>query len=636
MTSAHISLRLLATTDLHGALLSYDYFRDQPAPGYGLSRTAALIQNARAEASNSILLDNGDFLQGSLMSDLFAQPGTLADTDTHPVIAAFNALGYDAVTIGNHEFDYGVPFLERVLRDADFQVVLSNLSHAAPRGAAQATLFQPYTLLDRTVVDAAGQRHAITLGVIGFTPPQVLNWNHDQLAHRFCADHPVATARALVPRMRAEGADIVIALSHGGLGSPRLAPDPDSGLKWGSDDGENASAALAMLDGIDAVVAGHVHQVFPSMAPPLHPKADPDAGTIQGTPAVMPGLWGSHLGVIDLTLEHRDGRWIVRSGTAAARPLVVRDDTGAIENTVHEDPALTAVVAPAHVRTLEYTRTRIGDSPLPLHSYFSSIGVDHAARAVMRAQSQAVTRAVAGTPLDQLPILSAASAGKAGGLGGPENYTDIPPGPIRLRDLVDLYGFGNVVVALIVTGAELRDWLDRATALYNRIDAGNDGALLLGAQSPSYLLDAIDGLDYRVALDRTPRFDPGGRVQTPGTSRIVDLRHRGTPVADDAQFLLACTSHRAHGGGTYPATGPDRVTLDTGIPVRDALTRFVVDDGLASMPRTPLFGFAPLGGTRVSFRAGPGALKHLAELPNIPITDLGLDQDGFSRLSITV
>ena len=218
-----VHLRLIETTDLHLHLLPYDYYADRPWAGVGLASAARLIEAARAEAPNSLLFDNGDFLQGTPMGDYVAQERGLRAGDLHPIMAAMNALNYDAITLGNHEFNYGLDFLLRTLQGARFPVVSSNLmTRRGSDARADRTLVKPYVLLDRLVADENGYRHPLRIGVIGFAPPQVVDWDNHALDGRLQARDIVETAQAWVPEMREAGADIVVALAHTGIGAARI------------------------------------------------------------------------------------------------------------------------------------------------------------------------------------------------------------------------------------------------------------------------------------------------------------------------------------------------------------------------------------------------------------------------------
>ncbi len=247
-------LRIMETTDLHVHVFPYDHYADKPNDTLGLARTASIVDAIRAEATNAILVDNGDFLQGNPMGDYIAYKRGMKDGDMHPVIAAMNVLGYDCGTLGNHEFNYGLDFMFNVLNGANFPVVCANLTKgdlaAAPR---QDELFlKPYVILDRKLKDGAGREHPIRVGLIGFVPPQIITWDAENLGGKANARDIVKAAEAWVPQMREEGAEIVIALSHSGIGQQAYA-----------DNLENASIPLAAVDGIDAIVTGHSHLDFP-------------------------------------------------------------------------------------------------------------------------------------------------------------------------------------------------------------------------------------------------------------------------------------------------------------------------------------------------------------------------------------
>ncbi|MDO9525979.1 MAG: metallophosphoesterase, partial [Gemmobacter sp.] len=296
------NLRILATSDLHAHVVPHDYYTDRSAEGVGLAHTARLIEILRGSATNSILLDNGDFLQGSAMGDYAAEAGV----NPHPIIAAMNYLDYDVVALGNHELNYGLPFLRQALAAAQFPVVSANLMTAD----GQATLFAREALLDRVLRDQDGRDWPIRIGVIGFLPPQVVAWDRLHLADKATATGIVEAARGLVPVLRAAGADVVIALCHSGIGDG--SDDPDS---------EDAGLALARVPGIDAMITGHTHQVFPGPDFADQPLADCVKGQLAGIPACMPGSAGSHVGVIDLALRRTAGGWQVESGTARAAPV---------------------------------------------------------------------------------------------------------------------------------------------------------------------------------------------------------------------------------------------------------------------------------------------------------------------------
>ncbi|MBL4811662.1 MAG: bifunctional 2',3'-cyclic-nucleotide 2'-phosphodiesterase/3'-nucleotidase, partial [Rhodobacteraceae bacterium] len=453
-------LRILSTTDLHVHVHPYDYYADKPIDTVGLSRTASIIDEVRAESTNSILVDNGDFLQGNPMGDYIAYERGMAEGDTHPVIQAMNVLGYDCGTLGNHEFNYGVDFMDKVVKGADFPVVCSNfVKTLGATAGADDTFLPPYVLLDREVTDGAGETHMIKIGLIGFLPPQIMNWDKRHLEGRFDARDILQAARAWVPEMKEAGADIIVALSHSGISS-----EP-------SYEGQgNAALYLAGVDGIDALVTGHSHLVFPSETYADTDGIDVTAGTLQGKPATMGGFWGSHMGLIDLMLEHDGGAWRVVTSQSSTRPISERIER--VNNPLVEDfQAVLDATQAEHEATLEYIRRPVGMTETALHSYFALVADDPSVQVVSQAQTWYIEQMMEGTEWEGIPILSAAAPFKAGGRGGAEYYTDVAPGPVAIKNVSDLYLYPNTVRAVLISGAQVKDWLERSSSIFNQITA---------------------------------------------------------------------------------------------------------------------------------------------------------------------
>jgi len=483
-------LRIMETTDLHVHVYPYDYYADKPRDTLGLARTAAHIADIRAEATNAMLVDNGDFLQGNPMGDYIAYERGMKEGDMHPVIQAMNTLGFDASTLGNHEFNYGLDFLMKTLAGANFPVLSANI--ATELGAsptADKTLIPPYVILDRMVTDGDGTEYAIRVGLIGFVPPQVMNWDRKFLQGNVNARDIVETAAAYVPQMREEGADIIIALSHSGIGSA----DHTEGM-------ENASVPLARVDGIDALMTGHSHLVFPSAKYDGFAGVDVIAGTIHGKPAVMGGFWGSHLGVIDLMLQRDGNEWRVMSTESAVRPISKRNEDRSVTALVDSVQSVLDAVKTEHEATLAYVRRGVGKTSAPLQSYFALVADDPSVQIVSIAQKWYIEEMMKGTEYEGIPILSAAAPFKAGGRGGPEYYTDVAAGDVAIKNVADLYLYPNTVRAVKVTGAQVRDWLERSAGMFNQITPGVADQLLLNDAFPSYNFDVIDGVTYQIDL----------------------------------------------------------------------------------------------------------------------------------------
>jgi len=342
-------LRLIETTDLHMQLSGYDYLRDKPNPDRGLARLAPKITALRNEGIATLLLDNGDFLQGTPLADT-----AIADLKRgipHPMIAALNLLEYDAITLGNHEFDYGLDALSLALKDCKIPVVSANV-----RTSPTAHLVQPWTIIDREVVCDDGTSETLRLGVIGLVTPQISDWNKHLLRSQIVTDDIVHAAKTHIAAMRRDGADIVICLCHAGLG----AMTHTQGM-------ENAAAPLAALLGVDVVLAGHTHNFFPGDMFAPSTVIDTEKWLVYGKPLVMAGYDGLALGQIDLDLQKLDNRWQI---TASKTQLIFAKD-------VPEDPhhphtkAILASLETSHQATRQAMNTEVAFTKEPLNSHFT-------------------------------------------------------------------------------------------------------------------------------------------------------------------------------------------------------------------------------------------------------------------------
>ena len=615
---ARVALRLLATTDLHVNVVPYDYYRDAPDDTVGLAKTATLARAAMAEARNSLLLDNGDLIQGSPLGDYVAYETGLKGGATHPMVAAMGALPYACGTLGNHEFNYGLDYLAAALAGAKFPVVCANVARAD--GSA---LVPPWIVLDRAVVDEAGATRTLKLGLIGFVPPQILQWDKGHLEGRLTATDIVDAARRHLPDLLAQKPDLVVALCHSGIaGGPRRGGE------------ENAALHLAALNGIDVLLTGHQHLVFPGPKDFQNiPGVDTAKGTLNGKPAVMAGFWGSHLGVIDLDLAQEGGRWRIAAFKVEARPIYERVERRVVPK-ANADAAVLAAVRADHEATLAYVRRPVGATTVAIHSYFSLVADDASVKVVCDAQSWYLATQLKETPFRDLPLLSAAAPFKSGGRGGPAYFTDIKPGPLAIKDLADIYIYPNTVRAVRVTGAQLREWLERSAGIYNRIDPAKGGEQeLIDPRFPAFNFDVIAGVRYRIDPTQASRYDGDGLLVAPDSRRIRDLTYDGRAVRDDEAFVVATNNYRAAGGGNFPGNDGSTTVFEAPDLTRDVIMRYVVEHREIAPEADGSWALVPPpAGVVATFLTGPGAAGH--DPVGLAVARLGEAADGFVRYRV--
>lgn len=625
-----LKLRIMETTDIHMNLVNYDYYRDSLTDEFGLAKTASLIKKYRKEAANSLLFDNGDLIQGNPLGDVVAKVKPLQEGETHPAYKAMNLLDYDAGNIGNHEFNYGLDFLELSLKGAAFPYVNANvyIDDKDDNPANDQNYFTPYVLLDRTFVDENGQDQAMKIGVIGFVPPQIMQWDKANLEGKVIAKGIVETANKFVPKMKAEGADLVIAIPHSGFG---LIEDGKMA--------ENSTYLLSKVPGIDAILFGHAHVVFPDenfAGPPGVDLAaagvDMKKGTINGVPAVEPGFWGDHLGIIDLELERVDGKWKVVDSQSAVIPIYDKSEKTAL---VDADPAIVKAVQQDHEAALDYVRGSVGKTSAPINSYFALIQDDPSVQLVTNAQKWYLETAVQGTEYEGIPILSAGAPFKAGGRGGASYYTDIPAGDLAVKNMADLYVYPNTLSAVLVTGADVKEWLERAAGQFNQIDPKrSEEQDLINSAFPTYNFDIIDGVTYRIDVTQPSRYSLTGELEHPEANRVLDLRYNGKPIEAEQQFLIATNNYRAGGGGNFPGSDGSTVVISSPDENRQIIIDYIREHGTINPSADQNWSLAPIDGdVNVTFLTSPDAERFAAAYDYMAL--IGVDKEtGFAKYGL--
>ncbi|WP_196158385.1 bifunctional 2',3'-cyclic-nucleotide 2'-phosphodiesterase/3'-nucleotidase [Reinekea sp. G2M2-21] len=614
--AATIDLRVLETTDIHMHLVDYDYYGDKQSDTVGLSRVATLIKAARSEVTNSVLVDNGDLLQGNPLGDYVAKGRVLRFGETHPAYKAMNLLDYDVGNIGNHEFNYGLDFLMKSLAGANFPYVSANVyvDDGDNNPENDQPYFQPYLIKPTSLVDSDGKTQTVNIGYIGFVPPQIMTWDKDNLTGQVIAKDIIETANKYIPEMKANGADVIIAIPHSGM--------YNNAYEKGE---EHATYHLAKVDGIDAILFGHSHLVFPGNAAfNDYEGVDAEAGTVFGVPAAMPGFWGSHLGVVDLTLEPNGDGWQVAKGTSAVRGITKRED-GKTVALVDADPAINQAVSVEHQGTLEYMRRKVGETTADITSFFALVQDDPSIQIVNNAQIWYVENIVRGTSFDGLPILSAAAPFKAGGRGGPDYFTDVPKGDIALKNVSDLYIYPNDLKVVQLTGAQVVEWLERAAGQFNQIDPNSSASqALINESFPTYNFDVIDGIEYKIDVTQPLRYDAEGKVANASAHRIVDVMYDGKAIDPKQTFLVATNNYRAGGGGHFPALDGTTVVIDAPDKNRDVIANYLLTQKTINPSADNNWTFTDFGKATVSFATSPKAKgRESASMSFVNMNDAG-------------
>nr|WP_262371223.1 bifunctional 2',3'-cyclic-nucleotide 2'-phosphodiesterase/3'-nucleotidase [Rossellomorea marisflavi] len=612
-----VNLRILETTDIHVNLANYDYYQDAETDKYGLVKTASLIKQARTEAKNSLLFDNGDLIQGNPLGDYVAKIDPLKPGETHPVYKAMNLLDYDAGNIGNHEFNYGLDFLKTSLSGSNFPYVNANVY--VDDGTGEKNYFKPYEILDREVVDEDGETHSIKVGVIGFVPPQIMQWDKANLEGKVVTKDIVETAEHFIPKMKADGADIIVAIPHSGIGTVT-----SEGME------ENATYDLSKVDGIDAILFGHSHGTFPSAAYDGIEGVDTTNGTINGTPAVMPGYWGSHLGLVDLQLQHADGKWTVLNGKSSTRgiadkdgkPLVARDEE--VYKAIEED----------HQHTIDWVRSAVGETTAPITSYFSQVKDDPSIQIVTNAQKWYVEKYIQGTEYENIPVLSAGAPFKAGTRGDPTYYTDIPQGELAIKNVADLYLYPNTLQAVLIKGSDVKEWLEMSAGQFNQINPKKRGEQsLINQEFRSYNYDVIDGVTYEIDVTKPAKYDTDGNVINPKSQRIKNLKFNGKKINPKQSFLVATNNYRASGGGHFPGIDGTNIAIQAPDENRNVVIDYIMEQGSINPEADENWTFSPINGpATVTFESSPKAKEYIKDSRTFKYIET--KEDGFAKYTI--
>ncbi|KZD67049.1 MULTISPECIES: bifunctional 2',3'-cyclic-nucleotide 2'-phosphodiesterase/3'-nucleotidase [Bacillus cereus group] len=615
-----VNLRILETSDIHVNLMNYDYYQTKTDNKVGLVQTATLVNKAREEAKNSVLFDDGDALQGTPLGDYVANkindPKKPVDPSyTHPLYRLMNLMKYDVISLGNHEFNYGLDYLNKVISKTEFPVINSNVYKDDKDNNEEndQNYFKPYHVFEKEVEDESGQKQKVKIGVMGFVPPQVMNWDKANLEGKVKAKDIVETAKKMVPKMQAEGADVIVALAHSGVDK--------SGYNVGM---ENASYYLTEVPGVDAVLMGHSHTEVKDV--------------FNGVPVVMPGVFGSNLGIIDMQLKKVNGKWEIQKEQSKPQLRPIADSKG--NPLVQSDEKLVNEIKDDHQATIDYVNTAVGKTTAPINSYFSLVQDDPSVQLVTNAQKWYVEKLFTEngqySKYKGIPVLSAGAPFKAGGRNGATYYTDIPAGTLAIKNVADLYVYPNTLYAVKVNGAQVKEWLEMSAGQFNQIDPKKtEEQPLVNIGYPTYNFDILDGVKYEIDVTQPAKYDKDGKVVNANTNRIINMTYEGKPVADNQEFIVATNNYRGS-SQTFPGVSKGEVVYQSQDETRQIIVKYMQETPVIDPAADKNWTFKPIVADKLNttFDSSPNAQKYIKK--DGKISYVGPSENEFAKYAIDI
>ncbi|MDX3804478.1 bifunctional metallophosphatase/5'-nucleotidase [Streptomyces sp. AK04-3B] len=535
------SLTVMGTTDLHGHVFNWDYFKDaeyKDAAGnaQGLSRISTLVNRIRAEKGreNTLLLDAGDTIQGTPLTYYYAKvdPITAKGGPVHPMALAMNAIGYDAAALGNHEFNYGIETLRKFESQLRFPLLGANAVDAKTLRPA----FQPYVIKTFCVKGAP----PVKVAVLGLTNPGIAIWDKAYVQGKLAFPGLEEQAAKWVPKLKSLGADVVIVSAHSGSSGTSSYGDQLPYV-------ENSAALVAQqVPDIDAVLVGHAHVEIPELKV-VNAKS--------GKTVVLsePLAYAERLSVFDVELVFEKGRWSVESVSSKVLN----------SNSVADDPKITKLLGDEHAKVVAYVNQVVGTATETLTTVEARFKDAPIIDLITKVQEDVVKAALAGTSYASLPVIAQAS---------PFSRTsEIPAGQVTIRDLSSLYVYDNTLVAKLMTGAQVRAYLEYSAQYFVQTAAGtvvDTEKLTNAAGRPDYNYDYVSGLSYEIDI-----------AQAAG-SRIRNLRFAGAALDDAQQFVLAVNNYRANGGGAFPHVASAQELWSESTEIRTRISEWVTAKGV--------------------------------------------------------
>jgi 2',3'-cyclic-nucleotide 2'-phosphodiesterase/3'-nucleotidase len=438
-----VQITILSTTDLHGNIDPVDYYTNKP-DNRGLAKMATLIKRIRKEQPNVLLIDSGDTIQGSPLESVH---GRKNNQPPDPMMLAMNSLNYDSMTVGNHEYNFGLKVLEKARSEAKFPWLSANTYDVAK----QQPHYKPYI-----VKEIAG----VKIGVLGLTTPGVPNWDNPPNYAGLEFHEPVSEARKWVSILRdKEKVDVVAIAMHMGLGEDLRTGE----VTPGQVPHENEAIAVAReVPGVDVIFMGHTHREVPSLY-------------INGVLLTQANYWGKHLARADLYLQKQtNGGWRVYAKAARTLPA---------DDRVEADADVVKLAQPYDKETQSWLTRVIGQSAEELTA------------------KEARFRDTAILDLIQKVQLEAGKA-DVSMVASFNSEARIAKGPVTVRDIAGLYVYENTLVVLEVTGQQLKDALEHSAKYFKAYEPGKPAADLVDEKIPAYNFDIAEGVTYELDISK--------------------------------------------------------------------------------------------------------------------------------------
>ena len=546
-TTRTVMLSVLGTTDLHGNVYNWDYFKnaefdDADHNDIGVAKVKTVIDRERAARDHAVLtLDAGDTIQGTPLAYYYAKVQPIGGNVIHPMARAMNLIGYDAAALGNHEFNYGIPLLRTFESQLNFPLLGAN----AVDPATKRPVFPPY-VIKRVKVDRGPD---LTVGILGLTNPGIAIWDKANVEGKMEFPGLVEQAKKFVPELKAKGCDIVVISAHSGAATSSSYGDA---LPYP----ENAATLVAeQVAGVDAILVGHAHVDIAMREVASLVTKDKKVVLCE------PLFWGKRVAVFDMELERHGSRWSLKEITSKT----LRTDTAVA------DPAVAAAVQEQHDTVVAYVNSVVGTSAVAMSASRAVVEDTPIIDFINYVQALTVKAALTGADAD-LPMLSIAA---------PFNRAaSFPQGNVTIRDVAGLYIFDNTLLGSRVTGAQVKDYLEFSANYFKPVAttgpvpiASVTNAVTPTAPNgtPDYNYDIVAGLEARLTYD----ID----LAQPVGSRITNLLYAGAPLDPAKQFVMAVNNYRQGGGGNFPHIKNAPVVYNAQVEIRQLLIDWVVANG---------------------------------------------------------